>query len=151
MDIAAIKTRLAALEVTITGIVAAYAQTPASIVDLPCVLNYAGSAQYSRVALGQDADFEVRDMIVRVLVARIQQGIPGEAEGLVEAFIDRVRAFFDARPGLMLSPVDNVVMRAGLVSDTGIARFAVAGEEFVGVEFRLQVQQHSTITFADYE
>lgn len=150
MDIAALKTRLVTLELQISGIVAAYEHVPASVVDLPCVLNYTGPADYSRFATGQDSDFESRVMILRFLIARVQQGIPGEAESLVEPFIDRVRSFFDARPGLIIDPADQAMYRAGVLSDTGVARFAVAGEEFIGVEFRLQVQQFNQIGFADW-
>jgi len=150
MDIAALKTRLVALEQQITGIAAAFEHVPASIVDLPCVLNFTGPADYSRFTTGQDSDYETRVMLLRFLIARVQQGIPGEAEERVDPFIDRVREFFDARPGLIIDPAEQAMFRAGVLSDTGVARFAVAGEEFIGVEFRLQVQQFNQIGFADW-
>jgi hypothetical protein len=158
-DIAALKTRLAALQPYITGVLKAYPQAPKNIpdTDVPLMLNFVGPATYDDD--GGENVIEMREIKVRLYVCRKQEGIDGEAEARVEPFIPLVWAFFAARPGLgsggtaitpRLTPLAGV-LRVQVISDSGVTVLPYNQIEYLGVEFRLIVTMIIGRTYAPYE
>ncbi len=142
MSVATVKDQLAALELTISGIVASYAQAPASLprAMLPAIVNFTGAATYS----GANAlQFEEREYILRLYVANFAENIPGEAEALVEPCIPLVRNVFLSRRSLkrLAGTLD-----AKLTGDSGVAGLVYAGENYIGAEFRLTIIEPIVLT-----
>lgn len=156
MTVATIKSRLVQIQKTITGIKRAYAQAPGAIPpgDLPLFLNFTGPSQNNWEILGDDGDLETRLYLMRLLVRQLGQGIDGEAERLCEPFFASVRDTFAARPGLGLGTSGSHlagVQIAALLGDSGVSVIKHAGEEFIGIEFKLEVREYVEIVYADYE
>lgn len=152
MSVDTIKTRLAYIQKNrIAGVKRAFAQPPTSLnrLDLPAFANFTGPAQHNWVILGSDTDQETRTYLMRLYVAAIQQGVaPGEAERLCEPFFPLVQTVFSARPGLEQL---TGVQVAALLGDSGVTVLTLGGDQFVGIEFRLQVTEYVKVIYADYE
>lgn len=112
--------------------------------DLPFFGNFTGQAAYGRQQ-GSDLDIVTRSYTMRLFVAELGQGIPGEIERLCEPFFESVRDKFDGLPRL-----DNLngVRDAKILSDSGAGVLQYAGETFIGIEFKLQVIEEAQITYA---
>jgi hypothetical protein len=156
MTVATVKPRLVQIQKTITGVKRAYAQAPGAIPpgDLPLFLNFTGPSENNWEILGEDGDVETRMYLMRLLVRQLGQGIDGEAERLCEPFFTSVRNAFAARPGLGLGTSSSHlagVQLAVLLGDSGVSVIKHAGEEFIGVEFRLQVTEYIEVSYAAYE
>lgn len=156
MTVETVKPRLAQIQKTVTGVKRAYAQAPGAIPpgDLPLFLNFTGPSENNWEILGEDGDVETRMYLMRLLVRQIGQGIDGEAERLCEPFFARVRNTFAARPGLgsgtagsHLAGVQAAVIRG----DSGVSIIKHAGEEFIGIEFKLEVREYVEVVYEDYE
>jgi hypothetical protein len=157
-DVEEIRERLAAIQRTIEGVRRAYEYAPKSLPssDLPAFVNFVGPAMANWQALGSDYDQEGRTFVMRLFVKGAQQGVDGEAERACEPFLESVRDGFSGRPGLGLGhssgsagrPLDGV-MGAYLAGDSGISTLLFAGEEYLGIEFRLMVQQVVGVTYVE--
>lgn len=157
-DVEEIRERLAMIQRTIEGVKRAYEYAPQSLPpsDLPAFVNFVGPSMENWQALGSNYDQEGRTFIMRLFVKGVQQGVDGEAEKACEPFLERVRDAFSGRPGLGLGhssgsagrPLDGV-MGAYLAGDSGISPMLYAGEEFLGTEFRLHVQQVVGVTYVE--
>lgn len=149
MSVETVKSALATLQVQIAGVVRAYEDAPYSLppTDLPAFVNFAGAAGYDYGA----ADIEgyvivTREYRMRLLVAAVQTGIPGEAEALCKPFLTTVPAYFFARPSLGQV---SMVQRARIVGDGGVQQFPWGlNEAHIGIEFRLQVGEYVAIEYA---
>lgn len=155
--IATIKTRLAEIQATITGVKRAYAQAPASLPpgDLPCFINFVGPATHDWSELGYGNGQETRLYLMRLYVKPILAGIDGEAERACEPFFELVRDKFSGRRGLGMGTSTKLplaeIQQAILLGDNGIVVLPYAGDEFIGIEFRLQVDQDIAIVPVPYE
>lgn len=155
--IATVKTRLAAIQGTITGVKRTYAEAPVSLPysDLPCFVTFAGPSVHNWAILGEGEDLEERTYFMRLYVRPVGQGLDGEAEQACEPFFERVRDCFASHPGLGLGTKTNgplaEVQRAWLQGDNGVGVLPYAGEQFIGIEWRLQVRQIVPVTYAAYE
>lgn len=156
MSVATVKTRLAAIQETISGVKRAYAQPPLSLPasDLPAMVNFAGAATHEWRVAGNDVDLETRAYLMRLYVAPLTTGVPGEMERLCEPFFVSVRDMFAARPGLGLGTKGSHltgVQLAILQGDSGVSVMTYGGAQYVGVEFRLQVTELVEVNYADYD
>lgn len=138
MNVETIKARLAEIQGQIPGVRRAYMHGPAALPagDLPCFVNFTGAATHDWARLGAERDWETRQYLMRLYIREVQSGIDGEAEARCEPFFARVRDAFAARPGL--DGLSNVQI-ATLAGDSGLAVLSYAGQEYAGIEFRLQV------------
>ena len=139
MSVAAVKARLAEIEEGITGVKRAYAQAPLSLPasDLPAFVNFAGQATHDWRLAGSDTDRETRLYLLRLYIAPLTTGTPGEIERRCEPFLESVRDVFAARPSLGRL---RGVQTANLLGDGGPAVHQYGGERYIGDEFRLQAR-----------
>jgi len=149
VSVETVKTALATLQAQITGVTIAYAAAPASLgADLPAFVNFAGAATEDWAALGSESVIlERREYRMRLYVAPVQEGIPGEAEARCTPFFRRVFDYFAARPSLGGVVT---VQRARIAGDGGVQQL-VFNDPFVGIEFRLQVEEYVPVEYADRE
>jgi hypothetical protein len=133
MDVKAIKAQVAQVQAGIAGVKTTFATAPAKLnkMDLPAFVNFTGEASYRAAGYGRPG--VRRTFLMRLYVAPIAHGLPGEVESLVEPFFERVMTAFAAAPALGES-------LATLTGDGGVAVFEYAGGEYLGVEFRLEVE-----------
>ena len=151
MSVATVKAQLAVLQAQITDVKRAFAQGPLSLplTDVPLFCNYTGAATHDWRILGAERDRETRLYLMRLYVCTAQDGIGGEAERRCEPFFPLVRDYFAARPSLGRL---NGVEVATLLGDSGVMNpMLYAGEQFIGIEFRLQVVEHVNVVFAANE
>lgn len=134
--VAEVKAALAALLATVSGVQRAQAYAPRNITaaDLPMALAFTGPAQYGSVGADTDIDVPARTYVVRIYVTPTAAGVSGEAEQAVEPFLSSVPAAIAAKPTL-----NRVVLRARVVSDTGCIVLRYQDQEYLGVEFRIEV------------
>ena len=155
MNIAAVKDRLALIEaggvdsddqlVTgIAGVVRAYAQGPAVLPesDLPAFVNFTGPI-LSMQSLGGTLYLERRQFNCRLYVTPVQSGINGEAERQVEPLIEASMRCFLKHTSLGDGNPDDLI--AGIyifkyLGDTGVTVLRYAGQDYLGVEFRVTVE-----------
>lgn len=155
--VTAVKERLAEIQETITGVKRAYANGPKMLPssDLPIFVNFTGPASTDFNSLGADDGEEARTYIMRLYVAPTQQGISGEAEAACEPYFERVRDKFASRPGLGMTleidgPLAGIQM-ATFLGDNGVVVMSYAGQEYIGIEFRILVESVFGVTYDDYE
>jgi len=150
MSVATVKARLASIEESITDVKRAHAQPPAALpaADLPAMVNFAGAAEHDWRILGSDSDQETRQYTLRLYIAPVGQGVPGEMERLCEPFFSSVRDTFAARPALeqLIG-----VIQATLLGDSGPVVMAYGKLQYIGIEFRLQVVELIGRMYDDYE
>lgn len=149
-----IKTRLAAIEQAMSGIAKAYAQLPAgtpALSNLPAFINKMGTSQLIRFS--DTLWYENRVYQCQLLVANVQKGISGEAEGLVETMIEPCRDAFLSHPGLGIGTSTLVVglQKAVMLGDSGIRTITFSGVGYIGVEYRLQIAEEVVPVIASYE
>ena len=140
MSLESIITRLQTIEASITGITRAYDEAPESIgsVDLPAVLNIPGEGSLATEASGWGrTDHTIH---IQVLVTP-RTDLPSD-EAKVRPFVNRFRdAFAHAEKLNDLSTVAHAELTAYRY---GV--FAYAGQEYLGVEFTLEVTEKEAIT-----
>lgn len=167
MDIAAVKTQLALIEagrdavglvpevVGIAGVKRAYEQAPSRLPDsdMPLFMNFTG-ATMEFVSLGGGFYREKRMFIPRLFVARIQQGIDGEAERKVEPFLSLGMQQFLAHPSLGNGNEDELIVGISsleYLGDGGVQVLVFQNEQFVGIEFRLAITAIVESNIAKYD
>lgn len=154
MSVNTTRARITALQAIIPGITAAFTEPPRSLAtaELPAFITRVGDATYDRSTLGEEILLERRVYRMQLFVAELGLMTEGEAEDLTVPFVDTVRDFFLARPGLQLdSTNDSAVYSAILESDTG----AVIGvnypgdttKRYAGIEFVLRVTEYHPINY----
>ena len=155
--VTAIKDRLAEIQEQITGVNRAYANGPKSLpgTDLPIFVNFTGPANTDLTGMGSGSGEEARTILMRLYVSAAQQGIDGEAEARCEPFFERVRDKLAARPSLGLALEDSGpmagIMRASFLGDNGVVVMRYAGQDYIGIEFRIQIEAIFEVTYDDYE
>lgn len=156
MTVATIKPRLAVIQAGITGVKRAFAQAPGSLPpgDLPLFANFTGAARHNWQIIGHDQDLETRNYLMRLYVRPVGQGIDGEAERLCEPFFVSVRDAFASRPGLGLGVAGSHlagVQQAVFLGDSGVSVLRYSGQDFIGIEFRLEVNEYVEVNYEAFE
>lgn len=155
MNIAAVKERLALIQAggvdsedqPVTGIanvVRAYAQGPASLPesDLPAFVNFTGPT-LAMQSIGGAFYREKRQINCRLYVAPVQAGVDGEAERKVEPFIESgMRCFLQHTSLGDGNPADLIegILTFTYLGDTGVTVLRYAGQDYLGVEFRVAAE-----------
>ncbi len=145
MSVANVKTRLAEIARDIEGVRRAEAEPPRQLPagDLPFFTAFTGPATFDWRSLGADYNQATRQYILRLYVKPKGAGIDGEVERLCQPFFERVLEAFARKPALGLGVIDTQLpgVDALLLSDSGVAVLPFAGDEFIGIEWRLQVTE----------
>lgn len=146
--VAQVKVRLADILNNVAGLRKAYAYSPRSLppTDLPAVLVFTGPARYDNVTLARgNMILETRAYLLRLLVQPVAIGIDGEAEMQVETFLRTIPAAVDDQLGLP-HPTSGVeldyVQQVTALGDNGIGVFVHNGDEYMGAEFRIEVETY---------
>ena len=131
---------------------AALAQAPASLMglNLPVALVFEGPANDDYAQLGGGSFVQVsRNWFIRLYVAMVQQGVPGEAQAQVTPWFDTIRNFFYGRPSLGGA---EFVQNARIMSDRGVLVLpygnGTEGSTYIGTEFTMSVVGIVARTFA---
>lgn len=155
MTVAEVKAALANIEKTIPGVKRALASAPLSIPpgDLPLFINFAGPASVDWEVAGAEYGVESRLYVARLYIKPVGQGIDGEAERIADPFFELVRDKFGSKPMLGLQTVETQQsgIDAVFLGDQGLAEILYAGEAFIGIEFRLQVEALFGRTYDKFE
>jgi hypothetical protein len=167
MDIKAIKTELAGMLATLstldplTGLptaqhLRANAQAPMSLseTDLPTWIIYTGAASYPNPP-DQTVDRlakETRDFACCLYVQLTQAGIDGEAERLVEPYIEYSRNLFQSHPLLYDGNISDRVpgiMRAFLLRDEGVVVLSYGNpvQKYDGLRFVLRMEGLNVVNY----
>lgn len=149
-----IRQRLADIQNTIPGVKRAYVWAPQSLADsdLPVFCTFAGAATI--VSIGETLAEETRTWLMRLYVKPVLQGIDGEAEKSVEPFLASVRNVFLSHPLLGKGTKDSVlpwIEKATWLGDSGIQVLSYAGQNYLGIEFKLAITTIVPISIALYE
>jgi hypothetical protein len=130
----------------------AYEQLPHQAVndaDLPVCLNFVREATADLTNAGEDFYQTTRQYLVWLLLLPASEGLSdGEAESMVEPVIPTFYNYFLARPKLV-AVTD--VKRMVIASDSGPRQLVWADIAYWGVEFRLNVTERLTRTYAAIE
>jgi hypothetical protein len=115
--------------------------------DLPAVIIFTGPARYDIVVLGARGEtmLETRTYLARLYGAPIALGIDGEAEQQVEPFLRSLPAAFEGRLGLPHPTTGEElawVQQVTVVGDNGIGVLTHNGDQFLGIEFRIEVETY---------
>ena len=142
--------RIATILENIEGVVSVYAgrpnDVPPALFPAFIVLTDAGEIDNESFA-ANDMALIIRQYRLILLVASWATGIELESEGLCRPFFERVEDAFLQRPGLenpkslAIGNQLQGVHDARLLSDTGIINIRIAGADFAGVQWVLQVSE----------
>jgi hypothetical protein len=157
-----LKTRLARIAKAVAGVKRVYTHAPANLPpgDLPLMCIFTGPGTHNWKANGAEEDSESRGFVLRLYVRPAQGGVvDGEAERAVEPFLEAVAAAFGSRPGLSApaegaspaQPPLQYVLSSELQSDSGPVILGYAGNEYLGVEWKLNVFLIRQVSLAKYE
>ena len=143
MTVATVKTALATIQNDVLGI-KAFAEGPASLATMPCIVNFTGPAQYDFSQ--SDAVELTRRYTMRLFVREVGQGIDGEVERLAEPWFTTVRECFAARRRLGNTAY---VRTSRLLSDSGLQVASYAGQEYLAIDFVIEVTEWSEVEYAE--
>jgi hypothetical protein len=155
LTVGALKERLAQIGRTVVGVKRAYAYAPKSLAgsDLPALLVFTGPGGGQLAA--SDTYLDERGYLLRLIVRPVQSGVDGEAERACEPFFEPFRTALLSHAGLGLGLPDAGplpgVLGVRYDGDSGTAVFVYAGQEYVGIEFRVSVTQMVEVNYAAYE
>lgn len=143
MSVEAVKAALAQIQSDVLN-VTAYAQGPAALPHTPAFVNFAGPAQYDYSQ--SDAVEITRRYTMRLYLREKGQGIDGEAERLAEPWFASVAGCFAARRRLGKT---RYVKNARLVSDSGLMVATYAGQEYLAIDFVIEVMEWATVEYVE--
>lgn len=154
MSVQTTRARLAAMYALVTGITKAFPDIPRVVQDaeLPAVVIWPGEATYDTDSGGDNDVLETRTYQAFLLVQNLQLGTENQAQIAVDPFIDRIRDYFLARPGLELtgaSPPQMVVDNATLLRDSGYIVQNYGGVDYGAVIFYHQIIEWAAIVHVD--
>jgi hypothetical protein len=149
-----IRERLAAMQRNITGITKAFDLIPRTVqpTELPCFINLVGASNYDLQTYGRQMVKDNRQYRMLLLVKETGDDIESGAEEACYIFLDRVRDYFLARPGLELTgenPPGLAAVDALLLGDSGVQRITYAAKAYAGVEFRILIPTLYQINYKD--
>ncbi|GAP10612.1 hypothetical protein BECAL_01785 [Bellilinea caldifistulae] len=149
-----IRQRLVEIQSNIAGVKRAYMWAPQSLADsdLPVFCNFAGASTVSQIS--ETIVEETRTWLMRLYVKPVLQGIDGEVEKAVEPFFSNVRDTFLSHPMLGSGAKDSVlpwIEKVTWLGDSGIQVLSYAGQNYLGIEFRLSITKIVPISTASYE
>jgi hypothetical protein len=150
VSVETVRQALADIQASLASVKRSYVYGPATLPpgDLPCFVNFTSIATFDWVTLGSDFNRETRIYLMRLFVRQVGQGIDGEAEELCSSFFPEIRDLFASRPSL--GEVPNI-MASTLLGDSGISVLAYAGEQFIGIEWRISLDEYIPRGYEDYE
>jgi hypothetical protein len=133
----------------------AYDAPPNSISgNLPCFVNLFGDATFDMNTGGEDSKgldgISTRAYTATLYVAGAGTGVPGEMFDRITQWIDPAELVFLAHPSVGVLNGRIIIMK---YLGHGKARgdLIYAGQQYYGVEFRLQVQTRLRVTYASNE
>jgi hypothetical protein len=149
-----IRERLADIQKMVSGVKRAYVWAPQSLADsdLPAFCTFAGPAVITPIS--EMLVEETRTWLMRLYVKPVLQGIDGEAEKAVEPYLTSVRNVFLSHPLLGKGTKDstlNWLEKAVWLGDSGIQVLGFAGQNYLGIEFRLSLTVIVSVTIASFE
>ena len=146
MSTTTVKAKLVEIQEAIPGITRAFAYAPHNISnsDLPAIVNFTGPANYDTVLVGTDVIYETRTYLMRLFVKSIAAGLSGEVERDIEPFISLVPSYFASRPDF--EDLEGVLENK-ILGDGGIQVFKYGGQDYLGVEFRIEISEVILIDF----
>lgn len=149
-----IRQRLVDIQKTVSGVKRAYVWAPQSLADsdLPAFCTFAGPAMITPIS--ETLVEETRTWLMRLYVKPVLQGIDGEAEKAVEPYLTSVRNVFLSHPLLGKGTKDstlNWLEKAVWLGDSGIQVLSFAGQNYLGIEFRLNLTVIVSVTIASFE
>lgn len=167
MDIMKIKTALAGMfsnlykldpltKLPTAQAMKAFAEAPMSLseTDLPTWILFTGAASYPNPP-DQTVDRltkETRDFQCCLYVCLTQAGVDGEAERLVEPYIDYARNMIQSHPLLYdgnLADVVPGIQRAYLVRDEGIVVLPYNNQKYDGLRFTIRIEGYNLVTYGN--
>ena len=147
--------RIATILEGITGITSVYAGRPHDVppANTPAFIVFtdAATAETDEGRGMDDSYFVVRVYRLILVVAPWVTGTELASEGLCRPFFDRVETAFVDRPMLELTPGNSPltpVVRCRYLQDSGVINITVAGKNFAGVEFRIEVVEIHQRTYS---
>lgn len=143
MSVTTVKTALATIQSSVLGL-KAYAEGPASLSHTPALVNFTGPAQYDYSQ--SDAIEVTRRYLMRLYLREVGQGIDGEAERLAEPWFEAVVNCFSARRRLGNT---QFVKTSRLLSDSGLQIGLYAGQEYLMIEFVLEVTEWAEVSYVE--
>lgn len=149
-----IRERLAEIQAAVVGVKRVYTRAPQALADsdLPAFCTFAGGSVITPIS--ETLIEETRTWLMRLYVKPILQGIDGEAEKSVETFLVSVRNVFLSHPLLGKGAKDSVlpwIEKVTWLGDSGIQVLSYAGQNYLGIEFRLAITTIVTVPIALYE
>jgi len=138
MTVAAVLTQLSVVEADITGVVRAYDETPESLSEFPCFVNYPrrgtvtpAPGSVSRAIKG------IHTVVCELHITR--QNLP-TAEGTARPFIDRFckKVFADPKLGNTVDTVNEIRYEYG--------RLDFGGEQHLGVRFEVDFKLQESVS-----
>lgn len=146
MNAAAVLTKIATLQATVSGVVRAYDGNtpPESVEDTPCFVNIFGEAesQSDEATVEQSVSKEITIYPVTMLLLVNRGDLPDAATKAVP-FVDRTLALFRANVTL-----GGLVTRAAVIKWRFGAFEYPPGQVWLGVRFVLQVREHAAVAYA---
>lgn len=153
MAVDEVKTRLAAMQRNITGVNKVFDHYPRALTGaLPAFTTRSGPATYDMQSFGEGILAEQRVYYMQLWVREIGTGTEYAAEDDTEPYIDLVKAYFAARPGLELTSASlsrGIDFDAELLGDNGVEVREYAGNRYAMVEFRIRVTDLMAIQYTD--
>lgn len=134
MDIEAIRNRLAELQITIPGVIHAFARATRTIngADMPLFVNYSSAAQYDYRSYGEGWCGITRRFRMRLYVQPKAAEIDDDVETACEPFFSSVFELFSSQDALDLPDVQSAV----LIEDSGVL---VVEDKYIAIDFLLDV------------
>lgn len=136
MTVASVITYLAALQDGITGVEAAYDETPESLSEFPCFINYPG-----RGVLSWSKGIGAEDLNTIICELHVSRAVSEEAEFAARPFIERFRDKLaaDTQLGGEVDTINEVRWE--------YVTFFVGREQHMGIRFEVDVKMSDpTIT-----
>jgi hypothetical protein len=146
MSVPSVKARLQLLLEALPGVRAVYTQSLRNTAEFPSFVITTGPATYER--LESDMTTIRRAYRLLLLVKPAELGVQLEAEEASEPFYALMSDLLQERPGLWITTPNNTVdgvLDAGLLSDTGLVARSLAGVDWLGVEWELEVLELENI------
>lgn len=146
MSVTTVRDRLAAIQMTVAGMGAAYARQPIPMPQtLPAVVNSVGPASYE--VAGNGATHVTRTYTMTLFSTSIAAGLTADMEATAETImIDLITAFL-RRPNLgRLS----TVLHAEIISDGGIGEVTYLNEKYLGAQIELVVTEIQVVTPVEF-
>ena len=142
MSVTTVRDRLAAIQMTVSGMAASYARQPVPLPQtLPAVVNSVGPATYT--VAGNGATHVTRTYTMTLFSTSIAAGLTAGMESTAETIMINLITAFLRRPNLgRLSGV----LHAEIITDAGIGEVTYLGEPYLGAQIEILVEETQVVT-----